>query len=104
VTEYNPNSRFRPAPGKKEFAKALKKINKMLEAGKSRKDIHTHLTEAGRLNISYPRFCVLLVEEQTNNAPPPRTERAVKKTAPAHPSPQANNSQIARSRKRPPNR
>ena len=48
--------------GQLEFNKALKRIKTMFQAGKSRKDIHAKLTEAGRIAMSYPRFCVLLAK------------------------------------------
>ena len=48
--------------GQKEFNKALKRIKTMFQAGKSRKDIHAKLTEAGRISLSYPRFCVLVAK------------------------------------------
>lgn len=49
--------------GQIEFNKALKRIKTMFQAGKSRKAIHAKLTEAGRITLSYPRFCVLVALE-----------------------------------------
>lgn len=45
-----------------EFDKALKRIKTMFQAGKNRKSIHAKLTEAGRITMSYPRFCVLMTK------------------------------------------
>ena len=101
MTDSVSNRRSASSGGRKEFSKALKRIYKMLEAGKSRKDIHTYLVEAGRMSVSYARFCVLLTEDQASAAPPPQPQRAVKKTAPTHLSPPVKNFQVARSRKGP---
>ena len=49
--------------GQLEFNKALKRIKNMFQAGKNRKTIHAKLTEAGRISMSYPRFCVLVAQE-----------------------------------------
>ena len=51
-----------PSNGQVEFDKALKRIKSMFQAGNNRKAIHAKLTEAGRLTISYPRFCVLVTK------------------------------------------
>lgn len=48
--------------GQAEFNKALKRIRTMFQAGKSRKDIHAKLSEAGRISMSYPRFCALMAQ------------------------------------------
>lgn len=96
------NRRSASVSGRKEFSKALKRIRKMLDSGKSRKDIHSYLTGAGRMTISYARFCALLSEDQAAGfTPPPPAEGAVKKAAPAHLSPPVKNFQAARPRKRP---
>lgn len=47
----------------KEFNKARRKIQTLLQAGKSRKDVHERLTESGRLTMSYGRFCGFVVKE-----------------------------------------
>lgn len=100
MTDNISNRRSAAVSGRKEFSKALKRIYKMLESGKSRKDIHTYLVGAGRMTISYPRFCVLLSEDQAAGfSPPPQAERAVKKAAPTHLSPPVKNFQVVRARK-----
>ena len=48
--------------GQLEFNKVLKRIRTMFQAGNSRKVIHAKLTEAGRITMSYPRFCVLVAK------------------------------------------
>lgn len=47
----------------KEFNRARRKIQSLLQAGKSRKDVHERLSEAGRLSMSYASFCGFVVKE-----------------------------------------
>jgi hypothetical protein len=70
----------------KEFNKARRKIQSLLQAGKSRKDVHERLTEAGRLSMSYASFCGFVNKEialdpmfmapPTSGKPEPRRQGA----------------------------
>lgn len=51
----------------KEFNKTIRRTQSMLRAGKSRKDVHEFLTNAGRITMSYSRFCGLVVRELEND-------------------------------------
>jgi hypothetical protein len=57
------NSNHGGAGFQKEFNKARRKIQSLLRAGKSRKDVHERLTAAGRLGMSYAHFCVFVNRE-----------------------------------------
>ena len=57
------NSNNGGAGYQKEFNKARRKIQSLLQAGKSRKDVHERLSEAGRLSMSYASFCGFVVKE-----------------------------------------
>jgi hypothetical protein len=60
VTEYNSKN---ISGCQKEFNKALKRIKSLSLAGKSRKEIHAKLTEAGRITMCYATFCNLVKKE-----------------------------------------
>jgi hypothetical protein len=57
------NSNHGGAGFQKEFNKARRKIQSLLQAGKSRKDVHERLTAAGRLGMSYVSFCGFVNKE-----------------------------------------
>ena len=88
VTKHISNNSNNGGAGfQKEFNKASRKIQSLLQAGKSRKDAHERLTHAGRITMSYSRFCGLIAKELENNpqflAPPPVKPDSRKRGAPS---------------------
>lgn len=83
------NSNNGGAGYQKEFNKARRKIQSLLQAGKSRKDVHERLTESGRITMSYASFCGFVVKEVEQDplflTPPPsaKTEPRRQESSPA---------------------
>ncbi|UQZ88851.1 hypothetical protein C4J81_06410 [Deltaproteobacteria bacterium Smac51] len=64
----------------KEFNKALKRIKSLFQAGKTRKEIHAKLTEAGRITMCYGSFCNLVNKENAREPFIPAADIGLGKT------------------------
>jgi len=65
----------------REFNKALKRIKSLFQAGKTRKEIHAKLTEAGRITMCYASFCNLVTKENARESFIPSCETGRSETA-----------------------
>ena len=87
----------------REFNKALKRIKSLFQAGKTRKEIHAKLTEAGRITMCYASFCNLANKENAIEPFIPTGDTGQGKTG-SRPATSARAGRNGRPAKRPPTR
>ena len=87
----------------REFNKALKRIKSLFQAGKTRKEIHAKLTEAGRITMCYASFCNLVNKENAREPFVPADDVSKGKAA-SRPTTSIKPGRNSRAAKRPPTR